>query len=268
MPQQQGSYKCLLIDGDSISYIVGWNHRDDMDNFAVEIAVDDILNNLFRNLNAGAYLGVIGPESSAGNFRRKIYKVAAYKGNRTETPEWVVKWKPIIENRLITKWQFVRAPEHLETDDVVVAMAVQFKARGIHAKGFEMDVVICSPDKDLKQTPGEHYDYRTGVSVTLSATEALRNLYKQILTGDTTDNIKGIPKFGPVKAEKLLDPNDPFMWEIQVKAAYDDYYGSYYGPVIFTENQSVVMMMEFSHPEWDRFGFRTADYTKKVVVLA
>ena len=68
MPQQQGSYKFLLIDGDSIAYIVGWNYKDNHDTWAIEAAVDELVNSLQRATNAGAYLGIIGPEDTSGNF--------------------------------------------------------------------------------------------------------------------------------------------------------------------------------------------------------
>lgn len=268
MPQQQGSYKFLLIDGDTIAYVVGWNLKDNTDPWAVEVAVDELIGNLLRATNAGAYLGIIGPEDSSGNFRKEIYKVKAYKGNRPESPEWIIRCKPIVEKRLLEHHKFVRAPHHLETDDVIVSMAMKYYNVGFPAKvGVHLHTLICSPDKDIKQTPGEHYDYKKGETVIVLPLQAERNLTMQLLTGDTTDNIMGVPKFGPVKAQKLLDETDPLFWSSKVRAVYDDYYGSYYGPILFAENQAVVMMMQEAHPLWRLFGFDITAYAQQVVVL-
>jgi 5'-3' exonuclease len=80
------------------------------------------------------------------------------------------------------------------------------------------DYIICSIDKDLRQIPGLHYDYyqlkkqdeegneykvRKGFQyVTKESAENL--IFEMMLTGDVSDNIKGIYGIGKKKAEKLL----------------------------------------------------------------
>ena len=73
--------------------------------------------------------------------------------------------------------------------------------------------IIAHLDKDINLIPGKHYNWeltRLGKVVrearhyTITDEEALRNFYTQLLTGDVTDNIKGVPGIGPKKAEKLL----------------------------------------------------------------
>ena len=66
----------------------------------------------------------------------------------------------------------------------------------------EENTIICSPDKDvLKQCIGMHYNYGKGVHV---PDEALKFLWVQVLMGDSTDNIVGIPGVGIKTAENWL----------------------------------------------------------------
>jgi hypothetical protein len=64
--------------------------------------------------------------------------------------------------------------------------------------------VICTLDKDLDQVPGLHYNWRGEKQYSVGRREALKNLYKQFLTGDRVDNIKGVDGIGPVKAAKVI----------------------------------------------------------------
>jgi 5'-3' exonuclease len=76
------------------------------------------------------------------------------------------------------------------------------------------NTVICSIDKDLLQIPGRHYSWpiKHGEKVVREAMhrkttyiEGLKLFYKQMLTGDTVDNIKCINGCGPKTAAKLID---------------------------------------------------------------
>jgi len=85
----------------------------------------------------------------------------------------------------------------------------------IVCEGFEADdgcgmnqdaeSVIYTIDKDLLQIPGCHYNFVTGAYREVSEVDGYRMFYKQMLIGDTSDNIFGIPLIGKVKAAKLID---------------------------------------------------------------
>lgn len=89
--------------------------------------------------------------------------------------------------------------EGLEADDLV-AMA----GHALNENGFPC--VISSPDKDvIHQIPGHHYNYGKAEHIVTSEESAERFLWTQVLMGDSTDGIPGIPGIGPKKAEKILD---------------------------------------------------------------
>jgi len=74
----------------------------------------------------------------------------------------------------------------------------------------------------MLQIPCKHFNFATGVWTTVTEFEGLRFFYKQILTGDRADNIMGLYRVGPVKAEKMLQDcnSEKSLWEAVLKA-YD-----------------------------------------------
>jgi 5'-3' exonuclease len=85
--------------------------------------------------------------------------------------------------------------EGLEADDVMGILAT---------KPGNAQRIIVSQDKDLKTIPGTLWTGKDVLQIT--ETEADYNHMYQTLIGDSTDGVKGCPGVGPVKAEKILNP--------------------------------------------------------------
>lgn len=219
--------RTALIDADSIIYIVAWNHKDSED-FMVLQAVDSIVKAILEKTQVSHYVGFLS--GTGRNFRRDVYKFAVYKGNRGEKPEWVQKWEPLIRQHLSMVWQFKQF-EFAEADDCMGCYPLAHPLE---------DFVFCSPDKDIRQIPGRHFDYKKmdGEILTVSEIEGVRNLGMLMLCGDVTDNIKGLPGIGEVKAKKILDAlTDPVDIELEVQRLYLNFFGEYYGPIIWGETR-------------------------------
>lgn len=130
--------------------------------------------------------------SGDGNFREEIAVTKKYKGNRDNAV------KPI-------HYAHVRSLI-LEDENTVCTVGVEADdAMGI-AITEDPEAVICTIDKDLNMLPGRHYNWGTGAMYNVSATDSLYFFMKQLLTGDSTDNIPGVPGIGDKKAEELLLP--------------------------------------------------------------
>jgi DNA polymerase-1 len=91
---------------------------------------------------------------------------------------------------------------------------------------FDIDYIVCSIDKDLKCIPGKHYLMHKEIMIDVSEAEAMRHYYEQLLKGDPTDNIPGVPRVGEVKAGKILEPystEEEFQDQVieQYMGAYD-----------------------------------------------
>ena len=88
-------------------------------------------------------------------------------------------------------------------------------ALGIYATKFPGNILV-SPDKDLRQIPGELFNLTDPV-ITITPEEGERWHYIQTMAGDQTDGYSGIPSIGIKRAASLLD-RDGCSWETVVKA--------------------------------------------------
>lgn len=138
--------------------------------------------------------------SGPKNFRKTIDP--AYKGHRNRK-------KPCGYKRVIyalhDKYK-VRINEVLEADDLL----------GIEATA-EPGNVIVSPDKDMKQIPGQVYDMKETMSVTPE--EGRRWHLIQTMAGDQTDGYAGVPGIGIKRAVALMDEHG-YNWKT-VKEAFE-----------------------------------------------
>ena len=125
--------------------------------------------------------------SDSVNFRKSIDP--AYKGHRNRKKP--CGYKRVI-NKLKEEYNVVVMPT-LEADD----------AMGIYATK-EPGHIICSPDKDMRQIPGDLYDLSEGV-VTITPEEGYRWHLIQTMAGDQTDGYAGVPGIGIKRAAALLD---------------------------------------------------------------
>lgn len=66
------------------------------------------------------------------------------------------------------------------------------------------DPLMVHIDKDINNVPGNHYNPDSKEHYFITEEGALFNFYKQMLTGDSVDNIPGIPGCGPKTADALL----------------------------------------------------------------
>ena len=268
-PQESSPLNVMVIDGDAIPFMIGWHHREHQDKSIVYEALDLWFRDLMLLTNSPHYCGVLAPEHGSC-FRYKTYRFKPYKGNRKSaddgSDDWIKFWEPVIREYLVEKYKFSYAPKGLETDDVLSYLGWMYHEGPKNLGSF----VIASPDKDLKQVPGIHLDYRKVGDEACTLVEvdfktATYNLCMQLLCGDTTDNIAGIPGMGPVKAAKLLteaavDAMFPeTMWMNAVKVKYNDYFGDFYGPIIYNETLSAVMLINSTHICWGDNQFYDVD---------
>ena len=110
------------------------------------------------------------------------------------------------------------------------------------------DTVICTTDKDLDQVVGAHFNWVKDEMYYVDEVEAEKFLWTQMLTGDSTDNIRGIPGLGKVKAKKYLDAFDLHEYPDAVLNKFEDVYGEE-GEVVYNEH---IALIKLGVPEdWD-----------------
>ena len=198
----------LLIDADYIVYKccaaaeteIDWGDDVIVVSSRFSEAYDKVQRELFNiATDLGCFDDSILFFTDSINFRKRIDP--AYKGHRNRK-------KPCGYRRVINKlkedYQVVVMPE-LEADD----------ALGIYATK-EQGHIICSPDKDMRQIPGDLYDLSTGV-ITITTEEGDRWHLIQTLAGDQTDGYSGVPGFGIKRAVSFFEENG-YSWSSVVSA--------------------------------------------------
>lgn len=132
--------------------------------------------------------------TGSGNYREEYAKVKIYKGNRLDAAR-PVHYEAIREY-LVRRWD-ATIVHGIEADDIVAT----------HAACLNYDpekVCIVSCDKDLTTVPGRLYNFRRREMKVLSPADARLNFYRQLLTGDPTDNVPGCFRSGKKAAEVLV----------------------------------------------------------------
>jgi 5'-3' exonuclease len=178
-----------LLDSDIMCYRVGFATEEEHENTAIEtmaVFLEDLI--MFDLVDCdGHELFLTGKN----NFRYDIAVTEPYKGNRKDSKK--PKHLPLLREYLQTAWA-AKVSEGQEADDDIAIRATELGDESI----------IVSTDKDFNQVPGWHYNFVKKVKGYVTPEEGMRFFYKQILTGDSADNIKGLFRVGDVKATKML----------------------------------------------------------------
>lgn len=192
----------VLIDGDLITYPCAASVRDADDGKDVALyRCDDAINRILYELGSTDFeLYIRGQD----NFRYSIFP--DYKGNRTKP---VPRYLEDCREYLVSNWG-AKLCNGIETDDML----------GIQQTKYGEESIIASYDKDLKQVPGWHYNFKTGEKFYVSPVMGLRNFYRQVITGDGSDNIPSydgkMRNTTPNFIKKLQAPLDDMVedWEM------------------------------------------------------
>lgn len=166
--------------------------------------------------------------TNAKNFRHDIAVSKPYKGNRKqEKPFHFANLTAYMNSKYDVEVQ-----DGLEADDLMALYQLT---------DFEdKNTVICTRDKDLRMIPGWHYGWECGAQpeehmhwVTHDGelwlnkkgklkANGMSLFYVQLLMGDTTDNIPGLPGVGEKAAYNLLKDLPVYKMFDVVRETYHD----------------------------------------------
>ena len=189
-------------------------------------SLDGRMHQMFNMTHATQYAGFL---TSGRCFRYAAAKTKPYKGNRKHGDKPIIF--PAIKEYLKQHWGFTSVPE-LEADDLVSIYHNE-------------NTVICSPDKDvLYQNAGIHYNYGKAETVVQDTKGALTFLWKQMLMGDSTYGIQGIPKVGPKTADTWLKDMAINEMSSFVLEKYIEKFGISEGISIFAETFKLIYILK------------------------
>lgn len=179
-----------LIDADFIPWVVCHNKTledgtvEDKSLLDCKNLADDFINNTFKDTRATSYLLFL----TVGRcFRYDIN--SEYKSKRKgEKP----KHFDGVKEHLIVKWGAIYQQGY-EADDLVL----------IYSKKVDNSFII-SPDKDLLNLVGQHYNPTKKEWIATSSNQANYYFAKSMIVGDSADNIPGLKGKGEVYANKSL----------------------------------------------------------------
>jgi len=173
----------IYIDADILVYRVGFGCKD-LDLFDTLEVMDNTIKGITTKFeDEHNHTLVISGKS---NFRYDVAVTAPYKGTRKAD-------KPVhyynLREYVMKDWKAVET-QGIEADDYI----------GIHCTKKD---IIATLDKDLLMIPAlGHYNFVKDTLV--KVTKPMYYFWLQMLTGDPSDNIKGLTGIGAVKAARLL----------------------------------------------------------------
>lgn len=255
--------RVAIIDADTIIWTAAYlAQRDGLSPEKMIRDLDTFMRSILKNTKADKYVGFMqGPD----NFRKRMFP--DYKGTRPEVPEWYRLLAPSLRKYLHEKWKIEYTTDGFEADDAVASVAYQL-TEGIRLPVATTDkellplrVIVCAIDKDLKQIPGEHYNYKTAETTKVLEEEAMYNASMQLLHGDTTDNIPNIRKgIGPAKAAKMLEGTNTTSARVALEE-FQKEHGFYEGLTKFAENVLKVVLRRDKQYKFKLNDIPTIDYS-------
>lgn len=154
-------------------------------------AFKSLLVSIRDNSEAESYIVYLSPSRT---FRHDLAVTKPYKGSRkgvSKPTHFAALKDHVVENYSPVLCDYVEAD-----DGMGIAQC--------HLNGQGVDTIICTIDKDLLMIPGNHYNLTSKESRSITLGEGYTLFYRQMLTGDSVDDIVGIRGIGPVKAKKLI----------------------------------------------------------------
>lgn len=227
--------KLSVIDGDFIPFYVCYNkvvkgEKEDKTLDECKKLADDFIRHINRSVNAEEMVGCL----TVGKcFRYGIYP--EYKANRKY--KFDPKYQELmsgVKEYLITDYKFTYEKDRFEADDLV----------RIYSKAFskDYDPIIVSPDKDILFLQGKHYNPKLNKWIITTKEQAEYYFWTSMITGDITDNIKGIVGMGLKSAQNLLNEVSVDNYRAVVLDAYCKNYGEYKGIMEFYKNYRCLYM--------------------------
>lgn len=183
----------LHIDSDSLVYAVGFAVQNkDGTVEPLEHVLSTVKRSIKNLLDNVEHIGFQLYLTGRDNFRMELYP--EYKANRTADKP---KMYHVIRTYLEECWGAI-VVDGMEADDAVAIAITE-----------DTSACLVSMDKDLLTVPGKHINPRKleqGV-FEVSEEEAAVYFYRQLLTGDTSDNVPGVGNISKELKEKYGIPS-------------------------------------------------------------
>lgn len=228
----------VLIDGDSIAYKAAACAHEDSLPFLYR-QIDAEIAEILLACNTTNYELWIEDPINKDIFRNQIATSKPYKGHRKNAnrPVYLLEAK----NYMVKFWN-ARITSRYESEDMVICRAYQI--------GRE-NVIIAAIDKDLLMHPLKFYNYRTKTHSTISPEQGQINLWRQVCTGDSCDNIPGIPGVGVKRAARVSNMTGCIRMYQQYEQSYE-YFVEQFNLIYIRDTVHDEVIYPVSKKEWEK----------------
>lgn len=187
--------------------------------------IDEEIDNIKFHTGAEAVNIFLTPDTT---FRHRLAFTEEYKANREGQPK--PEYAEDIVKYFKEKYDAITGSD-VEADDCL----------GMYQT---TETVLCSNDKDLQMIPGKHFDFTKNKSFSVGLIDADKFFLTQLLSGDRTDNIPGVPDITPASAEKIVEQYDGDHFEL-IEAIKEQYAYSYGGnwPEVLKEQAALLWIL-------------------------
>jgi len=183
------------VDGDPYVYWAALSKEVESTQEAADFAIE-LFNKTLDSVFATEYKVAV---KGKGNYRTQVS--SDYKSHRRRPDQDKIPLLKAAHNALMEEFNAIRA-DNMEADDLARIWCVEDKNNNI-------PYVLVHEDKDLNMVPGAHYNPKKDELYHVSEDEADLWFHKQLLMGDSADNIKGLYRIGPKKADAWLKDVKP-----------------------------------------------------------
>ncbi len=190
----------------------------------VQFLLDNYIKEIDKNTGSDSHRVFLTPKTT---FRHALASIQEYKAGRPPPPEHKEE-----ATEYLIKRHGAETGRNIEADDMC----------GMNQT---TDTVIASIDKDLYMIPGKHYDIVKKVHQDIDLLAADNWFFTQLIAGDKTDKIKGIPGMAMVKAAQWLEfyeGNHKAMVEA-LHGLFEDHYPDIQHPMALHETAQLVWIL-------------------------
>lgn len=181
-----------IIDGDVLLYMCMWG-KDTLEE--AKGSFKEKFNSILEQLFTKDYVMAMG---GPYNFRDDLYSEYKQSSSRVKSKSNKPEWFDDLKSWTVDHYEGCILTDNCEADDMVRIWAIELDKANLSR-------CVVSVDKDLDCISGLHLNPRKDLIYTVSEEWADYFYWKQLLMGDSVDNIPGLPGIGPKKAEAMLE---------------------------------------------------------------
>ena len=204
-----------LVDGDPLLYTAAWGKATPGD---AKAHLRWLVNDIVESTIPDDYLIAMGSRDSSQNFRVGFFPFYKKSPSRMASKSKLQPWFDELKDELVSLPNVFEC-NGFEADD-------QLRIWASEAALAEDPFVVCSIDKDLDAIPGLHLNTKKKEFYKVTKAYSDWFFWKQVLMGDSVDNIPGIFKLGPKTADKILAAGSNWEeYEALTVAVYKEKHG-------------------------------------------